>query len=83
LYTSPRLRSELTTPVVIGTDCICSCKSNYHTITATYLVHIRYMCTVQSGHTRNNIYIFINEICQWFVCLYVFVCLCFCLFLQT
>ena len=28
---------ELTTLVVIGTDCIgtCSCKSNYHTITAT------------------------------------------------
>ena len=24
---------ELTTLVVIGTDCICSCKSNYHTIT--------------------------------------------------
>ena len=26
---------ELTTLVVIGTDCIGSCKSNYHTITAT------------------------------------------------
>ena len=26
---------ELTTLVVIGTDCICSCKSNYHTITTT------------------------------------------------
>ena len=26
---------ELTTFVVIGTDCIGSCKSNYHTITAT------------------------------------------------
>ena len=25
--------SEFTTVVVIGTDCICSCKSNYHTIT--------------------------------------------------
>ena len=25
---------ELTTSVVIGTDCIGSCKSNYHTITA-------------------------------------------------
>jgi hypothetical protein len=34
LYTSPsRARFELTTLVVIGTDCIgtCSCKSNYHT----------------------------------------------------
>ena len=35
LYTSPWSRLELTTSVVIGTDCICSCKSNYHTITAT------------------------------------------------
>ena len=34
LYTSPWLIFELTTSVVIGTDCICSCKSNYHTITA-------------------------------------------------
>jgi hypothetical protein len=28
-------RFELTTSVVISTDCIGSCKSNYHTITAT------------------------------------------------
>ena len=35
LYTSPSSRFELTTSVVIGTDCIGSCKSNYHTITAT------------------------------------------------
>ena len=28
-------RFELTTSVVIGTDCICSCKSNYHAITPT------------------------------------------------
>jgi hypothetical protein len=26
---------ELATLVAIGTDCICSCKSNYHTITTT------------------------------------------------
>jgi hypothetical protein len=26
---------EITTLVVIGADCICSCKSNYHTITTT------------------------------------------------
>jgi hypothetical protein len=34
---------ELIRLVVIGTDCICSCKSNYHTITtitATILYHI-------------------------------------------
>jgi hypothetical protein len=35
LYTSTWSRIELTTSVVIGIDCICSCKSNYHTITAT------------------------------------------------
>ena len=35
LDTSPRLRFELTTSVVIGIDCIGSHKSNYHTITAT------------------------------------------------
>jgi hypothetical protein len=36
-YTSPWSRFELTTmtSVVIGTDCKYSCKSNYHTITAT------------------------------------------------
>ena len=33
LYTPPWLRFEFTTPVVIGTDCIGSFKSNNHTIT--------------------------------------------------
>ena len=35
LYISPWSRLEITTSVVIGTDCICSCKSNYHAITIT------------------------------------------------
>ena len=35
LFTSPWSRFELPTSVVIGTDCIGSIKSNYHTITAT------------------------------------------------
>ena len=35
LYTSPWSIFELTTSVVIGTDCIGSCKSNYNTITIT------------------------------------------------
>jgi hypothetical protein len=35
LYTSLWSRFELTTFVVIGTNCIGSCKSNYHTITTT------------------------------------------------
>ena len=34
LYTLPWSGFELTTSVVIGTDCMSSCKSNYHTITA-------------------------------------------------
>ena len=34
-YTSPWSRFELTSSVVIGTDCKGSYKSNYHTITAT------------------------------------------------
>ena len=34
VYTSLWVRVEPTTSVVIGTDCIGSCKSNYHMITA-------------------------------------------------
>ena len=34
LYPAPWSRFDLTTSVVIGTDCICSCKSIYHAITA-------------------------------------------------
>ena len=35
LYTSPWAGFKLTTLVVIGTDCICSCKFNYHDFTTT------------------------------------------------
>jgi hypothetical protein len=35
LYASPWSRFELTASVAIGTDYIGSCKSKYHTITAT------------------------------------------------
>ena len=35
LYTSPWSRFELTTLVVVSTDCIGSCKSKYHTITTS------------------------------------------------
>ena len=38
-------RFELTTSVVIGTDCIGSCKSKYHTITAT-TAPLLYICCV-------------------------------------
>jgi len=39
VYTSPWAGFELTTSVVIGTDCIGSCKSNFHTGTATTAPH--------------------------------------------
>ena len=39
-YTSPWAVFELTMLVVIGTDCIGSCKSNYHTITSTMARHL-------------------------------------------
>jgi hypothetical protein len=35
LYTSPWSRFELTTSIVICTDCISSCKYNYHAFTST------------------------------------------------
>ena len=37
LYTSPQ--SRFTTSMVIGTDCIGSCKSNYHPITTAPKIH--------------------------------------------
>ena len=41
LYTSPWSRFELTTSVVIGTDCLGSWKSNYHTIMTTTALSFR------------------------------------------
>ena len=45
-YTSPWNGIELTTLVVIGTDCTCtgSCKSNYHTIMTTINVNSNTFC---------------------------------------
>ena len=40
LYSLPWSRFALTTSVVIGTDCIGSCKSNYHTITSTTVTYV-------------------------------------------
>jgi hypothetical protein len=42
--TAPWSRFELTTSVVIGTDYIGSCKSNYHTITATTAPSLKHFC---------------------------------------
>jgi hypothetical protein len=41
LCTSHLSRFEFTTSVVIGTECIGICKSNYHTITATTTPHVQ------------------------------------------
>jgi hypothetical protein len=50
LYTSPWSRFKLTTSVVIGTDCIGSCKSNYHTITIWCIKHHRTITILFIGH---------------------------------
>ena len=53
-YTSPRARIKPTTSVVISTDCIGSCKSNYQTITAmTIYVASRSICSVFYNGTKN------------------------------
>jgi hypothetical protein len=49
LYTSPLSRFELTTSVVIGTDCKGSCKSNFHTITATALLNKQMLSKIAVG----------------------------------
>ena len=46
LYTSPWTGSELTTSVVIGTDCIGSCKFNYHDVPSPYLGKIHCLLPV-------------------------------------
>jgi hypothetical protein len=43
MHTSPCSRFEFATPVVINTDCIGSCKSNYHTITAMMALPFKYI----------------------------------------
>jgi hypothetical protein len=42
LYTLSYMRFRHTTSVVIGTDCIGNCKSNYHAITATTVFNCTY-----------------------------------------
>ena len=49
----PWMGFELTILVVVGTDCIGSCKSNYHTITTT---------TAPDGHFKQNIS---KIVCLW------------------
>jgi hypothetical protein len=58
LYTSPWSRCELITSVVIGTDYIGSCKSNYHTIMAFVWLRVIYFLysDYKSRYTIYNIY---------------------------
>jgi len=63
LYTSPWSRFELITSVVICTDCIGSCKSNYHTTKmAPYLVGV----SNSLKYLKRNI----NNIYRGWICLY-------------
>jgi hypothetical protein len=48
LYTSPQAGFELTTLVVIGTNCIDSCKSNYH-VTAPIKQDVIFIIIGHSG----------------------------------
>ena len=58
LYTSPWLRCKLITSVVIGTDYIGSCESNYHTIMAFVWLRVIYFLysDYKSRYTIYNIY---------------------------
>jgi hypothetical protein len=64
LYTSPWSRFELTTSMVIGTDCIGNYKSNYHTITTT---------------TEFALTIFPTSIYYFQVYIYIYIYILFCL----
>jgi hypothetical protein len=55
LYTSPWSRFEHTTSVVIDTDYLGSCKSNYHTITAT-TAPLNWSAGIRSLNKRHNWY---------------------------
>ena len=52
LYASLWSRFELTTSVVIGTDCVGSCKSNYQAITATTAPVIRIEISANSSYFK-------------------------------
>jgi hypothetical protein len=65
--TSPWSRFELTTTVVIGTNCIGSCKSNYHMITATTapfhnLQHFLNFYTRWSQYQTSHVYLLIYNL---------------------
>ena len=56
LYTSPWSRFELTS-LVIGTDCIGSCKSNYHAIKATMAPLFYWKKSIKSYQSKSSFHI--------------------------
>ena len=66
LCTSPWARFELTTFVVIGTDCIGSCKSDYHTITTTAATY----CKTCAPSFFNSVDIAITNFVTWVYFIY-------------
>jgi hypothetical protein len=67
LCTSPLSRFELPRTVVIGTDCIGSCKSNYHTIKATTVLwKMDYMVLNNMYLSFNRIFDLIFIITSWY-----------------
>jgi hypothetical protein len=63
-------RFELTTSVVISTDCIGSCKSNYHTITATTVPYGSWIYSYLCNHCFKADATYIGDMlrCAKFVC---------------
>jgi hypothetical protein len=58
-YTSPWTGFELTTFVLIGTDCIGSCKSNYNTITTTMAPDVIIITSILFDRPKDELYIFL------------------------
>jgi hypothetical protein len=66
---SPWSRFELPTSVVIGTDCIGSCKSNYHTTKATTAPLYKSTSYYPLIHTGDHIWLdmsFLSDTLFWF-----------------
>ena len=76
LYTSSWSRFELTTSVVIGTDGIGSCKSNYHTITVTTapICQLYYFSSdvVYVISTEQVIFFVVSLLC--YICIHLILC---------
>jgi hypothetical protein len=67
-FTLPWTGFELTTSVVIGTDCTGSCKSNYHTITTT-TAPCRCLTFYLTCHKKQGVLdtTLCDIVCQWLV----------------